>query len=141
MLKQKSDVYTSDLTAFARPRPPPATESAKCSIAQPSAVAAPPLRRCRVPRSGGPVAGARQRKPGEVVGALVHLLRERDLRVEQPTGYEHSVDLLHGTLGVDEVFEHRRGDHRVEGLIAERQRVRVGDHVESTSSATLRMSP
>ena len=68
-------------------------------------------------------------EPGEVVGALVDLLEERRVRVDDAAGAEHAVDLVRDDGRLQHVLQHRLDDDAVDAAVRERDRVTVADEL------------
>src|SRR5947199_387902 len=63
-------------------------------------------------------------EPTEVVGALVHLLHERGVRIHQPPNLQHAVDLSRTLPGIEDSLENAFCRDRVEAAVLEGQVVR-----------------
>jgi hypothetical protein len=75
------------------------------------------------------VAVAARGVPGEVVGAGVHLLQERGLRVDQPVVLEDPVDLGDHLGRIQYVLQYRLRQHRVDARRAQWNPVGVRDEL------------
>ena len=79
------------------------------------------------------------REPTEVVGALVHLLHKRGIRIHQPPNLQHTVDLSRTPPGIEDPLENAFSRDRVEAAVLEGQVVRIADQRDLRSRRDVRL--